>query len=88
MIFPDVGVGSITQHYNAAALFRLRHYYVGMFEVLGSWNKVTPHLEGGPFEGELERQLEDAMASEPETGSITIVSRDHSVKTGFSPPGP
>lgn len=58
-----------------------------MLEVFGSWNKVIPHYEGGPFEGELERQLEDAMG-EQEANSITIVTRDNSVKTGFSPPGP
>ena len=59
----------------------------GMLEVFGSWSKVTPHYEGSPFEGELERQLQDAMG-EPETANgITIVTRDNSVKTGFSPPG-
>lgn len=57
----------------------------GMLEVFGSWNKMAPHYEGAPFDNELERQLQDAMG---EQDAITIVARDTSVKTGFSPPGP
>ena len=59
----------------------------GVVEVYGSWNKVSPHFEGAPVEREVEKQLQDAMG-EPEKGSITIVARDSSIKTGFSPPGP
>lgn len=54
--------------------------------MFGSWSKVTPHYEGVPFEGEVERQLQDAMG-EQETNNV-IVTQDISVKTGFSPPGP
>lgn len=61
--------------------------YAGMLEVFGSWSRVAPHYEGGEFEEELERQLQDAMG-EQEPNSITIITRDTSVKTGFSPPGP
>ncbi len=58
---------------------------LGMLEVFGSWNKVVPQYEGAPFDNEVERQLQDAMG---EQEAITIVTRDTSVKTGFSPPGP
>ena len=58
----------------------------GMLEVFGSWSKVAPHYEGAPFEGELERQLQDAMG-EQEPKSV-IVTQDITVKSGFSPPGP
>lgn len=54
-----------------------------MLEVFGSWNKVAP---GVPFQGDVERQLQDAMG-ELETGNV-VVTQDVSVKTGFSPPGP
>lgn len=57
--------------------------FVGMLEVFGSWNKVA---EVAPFQGEVERQLQDAMG-EQETSNV-IVTQDVSVKTGFSPPGP
>lgn len=59
---------------------------VGMLDVFGSWNKVAPHYEGAPFEGEVERQLQDAMG-EQEPNSV-IVTQDITVKSGFSPPGP
>lgn len=62
------------------------YVYAGILEVFESWNKVTPQYEGAPFQGEVERQLQDAMG-EQETSSI-IVTQDVSVKTGFSPPGP
>lgn len=52
----------------------------------GSLSKAAPHYEGAPFEGEVERQLQDAMG-EQEANSV-IVTQDVTVKTGFSPPGP
>lgn len=52
--------------------------------MFGSWNKVAPHYDGAPFEGEIERQLKDAMGEQ----NNVIVTQDISVKTGFSPPGP
>lgn len=52
---------------------------------------MAPHYEGAPFEGEVEKQLQDAIGEE--TDSITIISGDSisgdsSIKTGFSLPGP
>lgn len=58
-----------------------------MLEVFGSWNKVAPHYEGVTFECEVEKQLQDAMGEQDPKG-ITIVARENTVKTGFSPPGP
>ena len=81
----------ITRLYSQSSLFT--HYctfiifHTGVLEVFGSWTKVAPHYEGAPFEGELERQLQDAMG-EHETSSITIVAKESRIKTGFSPPGP
>ncbi len=73
----------------AGEIFHFLFFLTGVLEIFGSWSKLAPHFEGAPFEGELEKQLQDAMGEQDSSSnSVTVVTTkgDSNVKTGFSPP--